>query len=121
MQTKKCAHCKLDKLTDEFHKATKHKDGLCSLCKKCKKISDKKYVEENKERLKIQSKIYRDNNVEKLKKTKKEYYENNLEILKAKGKIYRENNKDANSKTPRRFFARDTSTIHNRTIASHRT
>lgn len=95
MQTKKCAHCKLDKSTNEFHKATKHKDGLNSLCKGCKKISDKKYFEENKEELKIKSKEYRDKNSEMLKERKKNYYENNKEKFVEKGKIYRENNKDA--------------------------
>ena len=94
MTTKKCAHCKIDKNTEEFHKATKHKDGLASLCKICKKISDKKYFEANKDRLKIQSKEYRNKNVEKLKQVKKKYYEENLELLKTKGKKYREENQE---------------------------
>lgn len=94
MQTKKCAHCKIDKETVEFHKASKHKDGLASLCKSCKKVADKKYVETNKERLKIQNKQYRDENIEKLKERKRKYYQENLEKFKEKGKIYREENRE---------------------------
>lgn len=94
MQTKKCAHCKLDKSANEFHKATKHKDGLGSLCKLCKKIQDKKYVDENKERLKIQNKEYRDINADIIKEKKREYYKNNRERLRIYGENYRKDNKE---------------------------
>lgn len=94
MQSKRCGCCKVEKFVSEFHKANTRKDGLSYLCKQCKKISDKKYVEANKESLKAKNKEYRDNNVEKLKKRKRDYYQNNLEKFKEKGKAYRENNKE---------------------------
>ena len=75
---KKCSNCGELKPFSEFYKKKCSKDGLQSQCKMC----NKKYYENNKEKMKE----YRENNKEKIK----EYYENNKE----KVKEYYENNKE---------------------------
>ena len=77
---KKCSNCGELKPFSEFHKKKCSKDGLQSQCKMC----NKKYYENNKEKMKE----YRENNKEKMK----EYYENNKEKIKEYKKEWRENN-----------------------------
>jgi len=55
---------------------------------------NKKYRENNKEKIKIINKRYRENNKEKTKLYGKTYREKNKEKLKLSRKIYRENNKE---------------------------
>jgi hypothetical protein len=83
---KKCTKCGEWKLVSEFYKYKWSKDGLKSQCKMC----DKKYYENNKEKIKEQQKEYRENNKEKIK----EYYENNKEKILKQKKDYYENNKE---------------------------
>lgn len=44
-----CTNCKEGKPLEAFSKDSQKKDGLRSSCRECKKVYDKKYVEENKE------------------------------------------------------------------------
>ena len=44
---KKCAKCQEEKNLYEFAKNKSQSDGMQKYCKKCKKISDKKWIEEN--------------------------------------------------------------------------
>jgi len=55
---------------------------------------NKKYREENKEKIKEQRKKFREKNKEKLKKQKNKYYKENKEKLKKKHKKYREENRE---------------------------
>ena len=64
-----------------------------SVIKKRKKW-DKKYRENNKEKIKLINKIYRENNKEKIKIQQKRHREKYKERLKLSKKTYRENNKE---------------------------
>jgi len=109
METKKCNCCNEIKSVTEFYKDKSKIDGyttFCILCKKesnkqsrlkhieTRKISSKKYREENKEIIKIKSKIRYNNNKEKYSEYYKKYREENKEQIKERDKIYYENNKD---------------------------
>jgi len=56
--------------------------------KEKKKLSDKKYYENNKEKILLKIKEYRLNNLKKIKLTNKKYYENNKEKINKKKKQY---------------------------------
>ena len=77
MNKKICSRCNMEYpvSTEYFYKDKNGLYGLRSICKICQK----KYREENKE---------------KIKKSKSEYYQNNKEKIEEHKKIYRLNNKD---------------------------
>ena len=47
-----CSVCNIEKDVNLFSNDKTKSDGKCPSCKKCKAISDKKYRESNKEKLK---------------------------------------------------------------------
>ena len=47
---KKCFKCNTIKAETEFHNNKYKKDGLASQCKNCKKITDKNYIQNNKQK-----------------------------------------------------------------------
>jgi len=112
---KKCSKCKIEKEFSEFYKNKYNKDGYQFLCKSCKSISDKVYLEKsnynidyylkNKEELSEKQKIYyvenkkdileyqikyNSENKNKILERKKEYYQDN----KDKSKKYRLENRE---------------------------
>lgn len=85
MERKICSKCKIEKDINEFHKSR-------SECKPCRKVSKKKYYDENKSKLLENKKKYylihrkeilekridhRQKKIESIKKYKKEYYQKN--------------------------------------------
>jgi hypothetical protein len=97
---KECTRCKEVKSMEEFHSKKGKSDGKNSCCKKCAaekqressryKEYQKRYREENKERLSQQHKEYAKKNNEKIKEYRKEYRIKNRERLLEKEKLYRE-------------------------------
>jgi len=102
---KECSKCKIKKNIDEFGKDKRLKSGLKSFCKECRK----KYIEKNRDKIRVcskktylkyrekilnENKIWREANKEYRKEYGKEYYENNKEKIKKQGKEYREEHKD---------------------------
>jgi hypothetical protein len=122
METKKCSKCGIIKEVCEFHKCSKTKNGFRSKCKLCvnkysrnysknnRKIRNeiqKKWRDENQEKIKNYRKKYYDENPnkyieisaeyrkknpEKIKKNLREYYYNNLEYHKKRSKLWSEKN-----------------------------
>ena len=92
--SKECSCCHKVKPVSEFSKNKSKIDGLQLKCKECTKQYDKKYKEENKDRLSEQSKQYYEDNKERINEYQKQYRENNKEKIKKQSKHYRENNKD---------------------------
>ena len=86
---KQCNKCKEWKNEDEFGKRKDKKDGLQNKCKCC----DKKYRENNKEKIKQRQKEYYKNNKEKIKYRVKEWQEENKEWRDQYKKEWEENNK----------------------------
>jgi len=117
---KKCKICEVEKEFTEFRASKRHKDGYLNECRECLSIkrredylnnydirreSNKRYYENNKERILLNSNIdkekkkisdtkYRENNKEKLKENVKIYYENNKNEILEKRKLYYEKNKE---------------------------
>lgn len=91
---KYCNNCSLEKDIDEFNKNKKYADGLHYCCKECKKISSKKYYENNKEKVKSDVKKYRVNNLDDCKKRVKNYHTKNKNEIKIYKKEYSIKNKE---------------------------
>lgn len=47
---KTCNKCKEEKLLSDYHKDSGKKDGLCTICKECKKANTKAWAKKNPER-----------------------------------------------------------------------
>ena len=104
MDTTRCKNCELEKpdidfvtletrlSTDDMPVFEKHEN--CVSCRELirvnrRKESQKKYRENNKEKIAERTKEYRDNNKEKIAERKKEYRDNNKEKIAEQGKKYR--------------------------------
>jgi hypothetical protein len=89
METKVCKKCEIEKELCEFGILRKNVDGLRNTCKVCKDIEDKRYRENNKERVyEIKRKWVKNN-----PNHKKNYYKDNKERLKLESRIFYEKNK----------------------------
>lgn len=109
LQTKFCSSCNTTKPTVEFNKHKRMKDGLASICKSCKKVTDKIYRENNKESVAaIKAKNYQENKTRRdalskdwIKKNPSgrkaiiaRHYENKKPEILIKQADYRKENKD---------------------------
>ena len=96
---KKCNKCNVVKDVCEFHKNKGNKDGLNTICKKCRKVTAKKYRENNKEKRTEYAKKYNAANKEKQKQYReankdkaKQYLDTNKERFKEYRKQYNKDN-----------------------------
>lgn len=87
---KKCSKCNKEKELSEFYKRKSAKDGRRSSCISC----EKKYKEENKEKLSLYFKERGILKKEELKIKASKYYIQNKEYIKSKSREYYEANKD---------------------------
>ena len=73
---KQCSSCPriLPATAEFFHRQHANKDNLCSLCKKCKSESDRKYRTENHEAILAGKKRYRQERAEALSTKQRAYY-----------------------------------------------
>ena len=103
LQNKVCAHCKVAKTTDGFHKSRATKDGFVRLCKECaieeagKWAADnveranetkRRWAAENPEKAREASRKYYRNNIESRLEYFRELYKNNREVMLARGKLH---------------------------------
>jgi hypothetical protein len=75
---KTCSKCKETQSIENFGKDKSKKDGLRPSCKSCKKVTDKVYSSDNKEKIKEKDKNYYDKNKESIKEKSKNWYKDNL-------------------------------------------
>lgn len=92
-EEKLCRKCNSIKSLDLFGKHKGHADGVQSVCKICKSISDKKYRDANLEKARLKSRLYYQNNRERLIANVREYSNNNAEAIKQKHREYYQKNK----------------------------
>jgi hypothetical protein len=85
---KECSKCKEKKDLSFFTKLKKSKDGLSYWCKECRKKSQYKWLQKNKEKIKA----YNKKNKEKIKAYRKKYYEKNKEKMKENAARWHKNN-----------------------------
>jgi hypothetical protein len=103
-QIKKCTKCGDNKLICQFRKQPKGKFGVMSVCKICQSniekynrlIGNSTSVERNKR--------FRENNPDKIKKWLKTYGDKNKEKRKEYDKNYRYNNKELKNKQSRDYY-----------------
>lgn len=93
---KKCNTCGIEKSLDEFHLASKSKDGHRSNCKECRK----KYSKENSAHINAKSIEWAKNNRERHLNNRRTWYANNSDYVKARSYKWREDN-------PEKAFAAD--------------
>lgn len=117
--TKICSKCKETKKHDDFHKKKNSKDGLISMCKSCKAISDKayyfknrekrlahnkEYYGKNKEEVLLMCKKYREENKEQISQYKKEWAKKNRERKSQQEKAWREKNPNRNREMKKNWY-----------------
>lgn len=88
-QAKQCNRCLL--FSDKFYKNKDSADGLHSICNDCRMVTNKKWIEENKEKVTKYSKQWRDSNKDKMRNYVSKYRKNNLTNLRIKDKEYKSN------------------------------
>ena len=91
---KVCTKCKETKGLEEFNKNSKAKDGRDYKCKKCKKEYQKKYRQNNRDKIAEKAKKYQQNNRDKIAERKKKYDQKNKVEIAEYGRKYRQKNKD---------------------------
>ena len=82
---KECTKCGITKLKNCFSKRKASKDGLQSNCKDCKKVSNAKYYQENRDEILAQKAEYEAKPERKAKKAEYNsgYYDANKDEIKA--------------------------------------
>jgi len=121
MNLKTCCRCKEEKQRSEFGKDKNRKDGLCPVCRECRRqynkdplvaerrrIYYKEYSKENKEKIRQQQRQYRKDPLvaERKRIHNKEYNKENKEEISQYKKIYhKENAEEIRQKVDRRHAA----------------
>lgn len=118
MQTKRCSTCKETKPVSEFGKNRSREDGLHTQCKVCKKKSDHKYREANREKLAESNRRYREANREKEVERYHKYRESNKEKIAEKNRRYYEANKEKIAERGKRWRIENRAQAY-RTSAKH--
>jgi hypothetical protein len=99
IESKKCCKCNQEKVASEFAKNNSSINGLSAECKQCKREFDKKYREEN---------------FEKVKQAKKKCYKNNKEHYSDLSKKWGAKNPEKRKKIALNFYKRKAATEHGR-------
>lgn len=100
---KTCSRCKEAKSKSEFGKDKSQKDGLQHRCKACRKESNNKYYEQNKEAIREKGRKYREANREAIREQRRKYREANREVIRERKKKYWEANREAIHEKQRKY------------------
>lgn len=94
--TKICSKCKEVKPLEEFNSDKSHKDGKSSRCRPCSRAANnaRRSTSEEKAKQAVRDKKYRENNKEKIKAYRASKYERSKEQSSQYNKEYREKNKE---------------------------
>ena len=82
---KQCSSCKQSLLLSEFHKDKSKKDGLCHKCKSCKKLCNKRWSDNNRDRRRVSATEYRVLNKGKIATQQRAWYYRNKTSVPPKG------------------------------------
>jgi len=77
MLEKSCARCRAISPLSEFHRDRTKEDGLCTVCKPCKRATAIGWNARNKARKAIQSRTWAENNPARQAEIKRTYFEKN--------------------------------------------
>ena len=104
---KTCTKCGEEKAVSEYHKRKGGRCGVSAVCNKCEAARDKKYREENKEKVSLRHKKYREENPEKIAETAKNWQRKNKEKMAS----YRAKRKARKAGLPGHFTAAEFSAL----------
>ncbi|MCA1066107.1 hypothetical protein QTG56_25540 (plasmid) [Rossellomorea sp. AcN35-11] len=89
-----CTKCDTLTTLDHFNNDKKGKFGKSSQCKECKKKQDKKYIQDNKEKIAANKREYRKKNAERFRERERKYRTENKESIAKYMKQYAKDNAD---------------------------
>tara|TARA_R110002020_G_scaffold463285_1_gene683292 strand:- start:8 stop:1003 length:996 start_codon:yes stop_codon:yes gene_type:complete len=119
---KTCSKCKETKSSSEFYKNNASPNGLCSICKPCKRSQSlctyeknkekvkrrtNAYYQKNKEEIGIRNRAWYDKNKEKVKTHRHAYYEKNKEEISRRNKVWHEKNKKKNNLKSKAYYEKN--------------
>lgn len=88
VEYKNCSKCKVSKHRSNFRRNKSSSDGLRHECKKCKYLMDKKYRDENFEKVSIVKRKYERENRDKLNQKRRELYHSDIDKYRARSNFY---------------------------------
>ena len=97
MTEKRCTKCGEVKSIDEFSKCKNRKDGYRAECKSCVSSYNKKYREDNSERLAVQKREYAKANRDRINEYKKQWVQENKEHRREYMRQWRQENRKQNN------------------------
>ena len=104
METKVCSRCELEKPVTEYYSDKNKKDGLCTMCKPCKKLGNKNsYLRHRNTRLN-DVKAYRKANKKKIAEREKQYRKANNKKIAEREKQYRKANKEKIAEQQKKYY-----------------
>lgn len=90
--SKVCSKCQISKELTEFNNNKASLDGKHTICKECKKISDKNYRKDNIDKIQKRDRMYYENNADKIKERSREWYKENASTARElQNQYYKEN------------------------------
>lgn len=101
---KKCSMCGEILHISKYNKDKTRTKGVYHRCKKCNKIYQIKYREDNKEDLKMKKKEYYENNKEKCKERNKKCHQEHKEERNAKSRQYYQEHKEETKEYQRKYY-----------------
>lgn len=83
-ETKTCGKCGKEKTAEQFYRNSYGKDGLNSVCKKCKLEASRKYYEANRDRVKSKNAKWHQENKARASELSSRRYQANKKAIRAK-------------------------------------
>ena len=101
---KECTKCGEVKPLEGFGVRNKSKSGRAASCKDCDNARNKKYREENRDKVSARKKKYHEDNRDEIAVYRKKYYEKNRDETLARNKKYYEENRDKVSAREKKYY-----------------
>jgi hypothetical protein len=116
-ETKICSKCGEEKSVENFVKDSGKKDGYYPSCRVCKK----KYIEENRDKIRDVGKKYHDKNRDKRNYYSHEWREKNIEKVRVednkRGKLYREKNSEKERGRSKKYHENNKNKVRERKLS----
>ena len=100
---KTCTKCGETKPLDDFHRHRGKSDGRRSWCRECAVERQRRYYEENRDKVRERQRRWREANRDKVLERKRRYYEANRDKVLEYDRRYREANRDKALEYQRRY------------------
>ena len=101
-----CSGCGVVKSLDDFHRKRDGADGRRSRCKECISAWDRRYYEENRDKMLERRRRYCEENRDKVLERSRQYYEENRDKVLERSRQYNEENQEYVNRKTSRFQGR---------------